>query len=147
MGGFLAIFLDTGFYLGLCHEKDKYSERSKAILEKLSNGEYGLLYTSIFIISEATTLATIRSNSNLKVLTHLENLLWGDDKLATIFLYDLELIRETWNLFKKINCIDLKKDKPMSFVDISTIILCQTHQIDKIVSFDSHFDRFFERIF
>jgi len=40
----------------------------------------------------------------------------------------------------------LKDSRPISFVDVSSIILCQHHQIDRIVSFDQHFDRFLEKI-
>ena len=47
----------------------------------------------------------------------------------------------------KININKKKSEKIMSFVDVSSIILCKTHQIDKIVSFDSHFDGFLERIY
>ena len=143
----IGVFIDTGFYLGLCHPKDKYFTKSKRILNILTKGEYGLLYTSILIISEATTLAAVRSNNNIKILNHLSTLTWGKDKIASFLPFDTEFGLETWNLFKKINTIDLKNEKPMSFVDISSVILCKHHQIDKIVSFDSHFDRFLERIY
>lgn len=143
----IGVFLDTGFYLGLCHSKDKYAKNCDKILKILSQGDHGLLYTSSFIISEATTLVAIRTNSHLKVLDFLGKYIWGKEKIATILPFDSELERQTWELFKKVNTIDLKNKKPMSFVDISSVILCKHHQIDKIVSFNSHFDRFLERIY
>lgn len=143
----IAVFLDTGFYLGLCHPKDKHAKNCDKILKILSQGDHGLLYTSSFIISEATTLVAIRTNSHLKVLDFLGKHIWGKEKIATILPFDSELERQTWELFKKVNTIDLRNEKPMSFVDISSVILCKHHQIDKIVSFDSHFDRFLERIY
>ena len=143
----IAVFLDTGFYLGLCHPKDKHAKNCDKILKILSQGDHGLLYTSSFIISEATTLVAIRTNSHIKILEFLGKYLWGKEKIATILPFDSELERQTWELFKKINTTDLKDKNPMSFVDISSVILCKHHQIDKIVSFDSHFDRFLERIY
>jgi predicted nucleic acid-binding protein len=143
----LGVFLDSGFYLGLCHPKDKYAEQSEKILKELATGNYGVLYTSYFIINEVTTLAAIRSKNNIKVFNHLEKLLWGSEKIASILPFDLNNERETWELFKKINITDLKDKKPMSFTDISSIILCNHHQIEYIVSFDSHFDGFLQRVF
>ena len=34
----MGVFLDTGFYLGLCHPKDKHAEESEKILKLLSGG-------------------------------------------------------------------------------------------------------------
>ena len=142
----MGVFLDTGFYLGLCHPKDQHAEESEKILKLLSGGEHGLVYSSNLIISEVTTLAAVRSNNNINVLNHLGNLIWGKQKIATILYFESYLESETWELFKKINTIDLKVSRPISFVDVSSIILCQHHQIDRIVSFDPHFDRFLEKI-
>jgi len=142
----MGVFLDTGFYLGLCHPKDQHAEESEKILKLLSEGEHGLVYSSNLITSEVTTLAAVRSNNNINVLNHLGNLIWGKQKIATILHFESYLESETWELFKKINTIDLKDSRPISFVDVSSIILCQHHQINKIVSFDPHFDRFLEKI-
>ena len=142
----MGVFLDTGFYLGLCHPKDQYAQESEKILKLLSMGEHGLIYSSNLIISEVITLAAVRSNNNVNVLNHLGNLIWGKHKIATVLHFKSHLESETWELFKKINTIDLKDSRPISFVDVSSIVLCQHHQIDKIVSFDPHFDRFLEKI-
>lgn len=143
----MGVFLDTGFYLGLCHPKDKFAAQSKKILIELAKGNYGILYTSYFIINEVTTLAAVRSKNNLKVFNHLGKLLWGSEKIANILPFDLNFELETWELFKKVNAIDLNDKKPMSFTDISSVILCKHHQIEYIVSYDSHFDGFLERLF
>lgn len=143
----MGVFLDTGFYLGLCHPKDKYAELSEKILKNLATGNYGVLYTSYFIINEVTTLAAIRSKNNIKVFNHLEKLLWGSKKIANILPFDLNFEFETWELFKKVNTTHLKEKKSMSYTGISSIVLCNHHQIEYIVSFDSHFDGFLQRMF
>lgn len=142
----MGVFLDTGFYLGLCHPKDKYAEQSEHILKELATGNYGVLYTSYFIINEVATLAAVRSKNDLKVFNHLEKLLWGSEKIASILPFEEDIEQEIWELFKKVNSTDLKHKKSMSFTDISSIILCKTHQIEYIVSFDTHFDGFLKRI-
>ncbi len=143
----IAVFLDTGFYLGLCHPKDKYAERSKEIFKDLSKGKHGLLYTSSLVISEITTLVALRTNSHPKALNLLEEYLWNSGKIAIELNLDFESETRTWELFKKINIKEKGNRDIMSFVDVSSIILCKKHQIDKIVSYDSHFDGFLTRIF
>ena len=146
-GMFIAVFLDTGFYLGLCHPKDKHANESGEIFKKLAEGTYGLLYTSNLIINEAVTIIVMRTNSHPKALNLFEKYVWNNNRIASILYITSELENKTWDLFKKINTIDLKYKKPMSFVDISCIILCKQHQIENIVSFDPHFDRFLNRIY
>ncbi len=144
---YIGIFLDTGFYIGLCHPKDKYAAQCETIFKRLSNGIYGLIYTSSLIISEASTLLAVRTNNNERVLNLLGEYLWGEQKIATILPYQQSLETEIWNLFMKVNTTDLKYEKPMSFVDLSSVLLCQHHQIRNIVSFDPHFDKFLSRIY
>ncbi len=143
----IAIFLDTGFYLGLCHPKDKYAEESKRIFKQLSEGTHGVLYTSSLIISEATTLVAVRTNSHPKAFNLLEEYLWGSNKISTELYFNSKLESETWELFKKIHVNEKRNKDIISFVDVSSIILCKQHQIEKIVSFDSHFDGFLTRIY
>jgi len=143
----IAVFLDTGFFIGLCHPKDNYATQCETIFKKLSKGIYGLLYTSSLIISEASTLLAVRTNNNENILNLFGKYLWGERKIATILPYKQSLETKIWDLFKKVNTTDLRGEKPMSFVDISSVILCQGHQINNIVSFDSHFDRFLNRIY
>ncbi len=143
----IAVFLDSGFLLGLCHPKDKYAKVSEEILKRLSTSDQGLLYISDFIISEVTTLVAVRSGNDIKVLEHLGKLIWGNERIVTVLQSSSEIVLDSWKLFKKVNAIDLKGKGTMSFVDITSVILCKNHQIDSIVSFDPHFDRFLIRIY
>ena len=49
---------------------------------------------------------------------------------------------EEFNFSSKIKT----KRNLISFTDVTTIILAQHHQIDLVLSFDDHFDRFMTRI-
>lgn len=142
----MAIFLDTGFYLGLVHPKDKNAQRAGEILNELSQGVHGLLYTSNLIIAEATTLTAARTLANPMVLKGLERMIWGEDRLAENLQVTPEIETKAWILFQKVNVNIKTKRDIMSFVDITSVILSQVHQIDFIASFDSHFDTFLTRI-
>ena len=142
----MAIFLDTGFYLGLVHPKDKNAQRAGEILNELSQGVHGLLYTSNLIIAEATTLTAARTLANPMVLKGLERMIWGVDRLAENLQVTPEIETKAWTLFQKVNVNIKTKRDIMSFVDITSVILAQVHQVDLIASFDSHFDTFLTRI-
>ena len=143
----MAILLDTGFLLGLVHPKDNNAFRAGEILNDLSQGIHGLLYTSNLIIAEATTLTAARSLANPIVLKGLEKMIWGEDRLAEILIVTPEIEIKAWTLFQKVNAKIKTKRDLMSFVDVTSVILAQLHQIDLIVSFDSHFDQFLTRIY
>ena len=143
----MGVFLDTNFYLSLVHPKDSNAKRGGELLSELSTGIHGLLYTSNLVIAEAATLIAARTKGNMVILQDLEDLFWGESKLAEILTVTMDIGRETWKLFKKVNANLHSKGKLMSFVDISHVILAKRHQIEKIVSFDDHFDRFLTRLY
>ena len=133
----MAIFLDTGFYLGLVHPKDTNALRAGEILTELSQGTHGLLYTSNLIIAEITTLTAARTFANPLVLKGLEQMIWGEDRLAEVLHVTPEIETKAWTLFQKVNVNITTKRELMDFIDVSSVILAQEHQIDMIASFDS----------
>jgi predicted nucleic acid-binding protein len=143
----MGIFLDTGFFLGIYHPKDSHHNESCNILKSLGAGQYGLIYSSPYIVSEVATLLFIRSNFNQNILDDFYSDLYGATKFVSILPWSLDLEQKTWELFKKVNKSIQTKKELLSFADISNIIYCREYQIDKIVSYDSHFDGFLMRIF
>ena len=71
----MGIFLDSGFFLGFCHPKDKYHERSLSIFRKMSTGQFGLIFISNAIIIEASTLLSVRTIHNTKLIDEFYYLL------------------------------------------------------------------------
>lgn len=143
----MAIFLDTGFFLGIYHPTDSHHNESCSILKKLGTGQFGLIYSSLYIVSEVATLLFIRTNFNLHIINDFYSDLYGDTKFVAILPWSLGLEQKIWDLFKKVSKSVQNKKDFLSFTDISSIIYCREYQIDKIASFDSHFDRFLFRVF
>jgi len=105
-----------------------------------------LLYSSNLIVAEAAILVAVRSKGNALIMQDFEDLVWGKAKIAKILMVTSDIERDTWNFFKKVNTgFKVKKDF-IGLVDISCIELMKKHQIEAIVSFDGHFDRFVTRI-
>jgi predicted nucleic acid-binding protein len=77
-----------------------------------------------------------RSKGNKVLLTSLDALFWGDEKFFSIrYLGEID--------FKKIVEIMKKytsSSKVISFPDASLVHVAREKDIDKIISFDQHFD-------
>ena len=143
----MAIFLDTGFFLGLCLPKDSFHENSKRLLQEMSKGTYGLIYTSPYIIAETSTLLLIRTHNHLGLLKKFETLVFGDKRFFQILSWTPTLDAEVFKLFLKLNRKAKSKKEYFSYIDVTSIYLCQYHQIENILSYDSHFDIILNRIF
>ena len=142
----MGIFLDTGFFLGIYHPKDSHHKASCNILKGLGTGQYGLIYSSLYIVSEVTTLLLIRTNFNQNILDDFYSDLYGATKFVSILPWSSDLEQKIWDLFRKVNESIQTKKELLSFADVSNIIYCREYQIDKIASYDSHFDGFLMRI-
>ena len=142
----MAVIVDTNFFLSLVHPKDPNANKAQKILTDLSDGSFGLLYTSNYVVAESCTLVAVRTRNNLQTLNHLANLFWGNKKIAIEIWSNQEIDTKTWKQFIKIN--QDKKDKSgiLSFVDVNLIVLTQEHNIDTIMSFDKYFDGFLNRL-
>lgn len=141
----MAIFLDTSFYLGLLDPKDEYYLRSLEILKDLKKGIYGIIYTSNLIMAESATFVAIRTNKNLKALKTMEDFFIGSEQIASILRVNEKIENDSWEIFHKINAD--KKNKVISFVDCTNIIICKNYSIENILSFDNHFDGWVSRIY
>ncbi|QEE16274.1 type II toxin-antitoxin system VapC family toxin [Promethearchaeum syntrophicum] len=142
----MGIFLDSGFFLGFCHPKDKFHEQSLSIFRKMSSGQFGLIYTSNAIITETATLLLVRTNHNMEIIEEFYSLLYGLNKFVRILTWSSEIEEKSWNMFKSVNLNAKSKKEIMSFVDVSNIIFCKEFQIEFMGSFDHHFDGFLKRI-
>ncbi len=142
----LGIFLDSGFFVGLSHPDDPNHAKSLRILRKISTGEYGLIYTSSFVIAESTLVLLIRTNINTTIVEKLREKLYGPQKFVEILPWNASLERRCWDLFLNHNQTAKNKKEILSFVDASSIILCQELLIKEIVAFDGDFDPYLHKI-
>ena len=142
----MGIFLDSGFFIGLSHPDDSNHAKSVKILREISTGEYGLIYTSSFVIAESTLVLLLRTNINTKIVEKLREKLYGPQKIVEILPWNAFLEIKCWDMFLNHNRTAKSKKEILSFVDASSIILCQELLITKIVAFDGDFDPYLNRI-
>lgn len=141
----MAIFLDTGFFLGLVDPNDKFYERSAELLILLKSGKFGQIFTSTYIIAETCTLVSTRTRNNPIALKEISDLLKGDKQIASVLRPDDQFESDAMKLFIKIN--KNSKKKAISFVDCSNIIFCRNRAIDNILTYDRHFDAWLTRLY
>ncbi|MHA1475313.1 MAG: PIN domain-containing protein [Promethearchaeota archaeon] len=136
----VAIFLDTGFYLGLIHSKDHNYDRAQELLIEIQTGKYGQIYSSRLIMAETATIVAVRTRKNPKLLKEVKDLFIGDLQIATLLLLTETTEKKTWDIFIKANSSkEPSKKKILSFVDSSNIALCNEHGIKNIIAFDGDF--------
>ena len=137
----MAIFLDTGFFLGLIHSKDKNFNRAQELLIEIQTGKFGQIYSSRLIMAETATLVAVRTHKNPKALKKAKSLFIGDLQIATILPLTEIVEKKTWDIFIKANSYgNPSKKKILSFVDCSNISICKEHGIENIIAFDGDFD-------
>jgi len=56
------VFLETGLFVAVNNKSDKNHTRARSLLEKALKGEYGVLFTSDYVIDEAVTTALARTH-------------------------------------------------------------------------------------
>ena len=136
----MAVFLDTGFYLGLIHSKDQNYNRAQELLIEIQTGKLGQIYSSGLIMAETATIVAVRTRKNPKLLKEAKDLFIGDFQIATLLSLTETAEKEIWNIFIKANSTkESSKKKILSFVDSSNIVLCKEHRINNIIAFDGDF--------
>lgn len=142
----MAVFLDTGFLVALCHQADIFHVRATQLLENMSTGQFGLIYSSSYILDEAATLTLVRTNNNLTILQEFFSFFFGTDPFIELIPWSKEIEQETVTLFQQLNQKAHSKKEWLSFTDVSNLVCCQKTHIEYIATFDGHFRRFLTEI-
>ena len=121
-----AIF-DSGVFIGSQYAKDQYGIEALKILENFKERVIGKVYTTNFVLAESvnfllTKAGFQRANEMLIYLTETDN-------IEVIVVNNVEIIKEIFQKYKN-----------LSITDCSLIVISEKLKINKIFSFDRHFD-------
>ncbi|NYB51212.1 MAG: PIN domain-containing protein [Methanobacteriaceae archaeon] len=120
------IFIDSSFFIAAINKKDQWHEKAGEILPIIRNEEK---ITSELILSESVTL--VGSLFGGKTGLKLFNYILDNHEVRYV---DKELSFNSMNTF-------LKYDGTLSFADSVSIEIMRDLQIERMVSFDSDFDK------
>lgn len=135
----MTVFVDTGIFVALRNADDDYHERSKGLMRRALEGEFGRIYTSDYVVDEAVTTALVRTRRHDLAVDIGEYII--ESPRITKLTINKEAFESAWETFKTL------KDHPMSFTDCASLALIKTNNIKQIMSFDSGFNGLIPRIY
>jgi len=132
----MSIFIDTGIWVSFFNLDDEKASRSSEIIEEIQKGEYGVAWTSSFVLDELYTFLERKTNDTQLAIDAIKVILGKYTSLkpfVKIHPVSVENCVQTLDLANKYS------DKRMSFTDLTSILICKNLKINHIASFDSHF--------
>ncbi|MHA1520150.1 MAG: type II toxin-antitoxin system VapC family toxin [Promethearchaeota archaeon] len=138
----MGVFLDSGFFLGLLHPTDPHHDYCKDSLKKISTGQFGLIFTSVFVIAETATLILFRTKNNPRVLKLFRNIIQGEQKFVRILQSTPQITKQAWDIFFAHNQGFAYKRQYLSYVDATNIAFCREKEISHIVAVDGDFENY-----
>ncbi len=134
----MAIFIDTGAFIAARNEDDQNFELGSKVIDQISDGVYGKAYTSDYIFDEAIVFAITRTKRH-DITRDLGTFILDFPDIILLFTPET-IFHKAWKIH------DEYANKSLSFTDCTIIAWCQLLKIDKVASFDAHFDGILTRI-
>ncbi|NMC06328.1 MAG: type II toxin-antitoxin system VapC family toxin [Candidatus Lokiarchaeota archaeon] len=134
----MTVIIDTSFYIALLDPTDKHYTRAPEILAELRSGALGRACTTSLVMAECATLIAIRTRKNTIAIEGMRKMFVGEECIAQLLRPSESTETKAWNLFIKIN--QDNKDRTMSYVDCTNVVLARQHHVSAIVAFDGHYD-------
>ena len=138
----MSVLVDTGVFFAHHDADAERHDDAVAGFEKLLDGEYGQPYTSDYVFDETVTLTHVRTNSFTAADTVASRIL-GEGTFPNVFEMihtnpdDVQGALETFRRYD---------DQSLSFTDAASVYLCESRDLDAVLSFDDDFDGVVDRI-
>lgn len=124
------IFIDTSAFYAMEVQTDVNHNKASLVKVDIAKNEYGLPYTTNFIINEALTLLRFK-------VGHKEAIAFGEkireSKSLRVIRIDEAIEDIAWKIFKK------HSDKELSFTDCTSFVVMKELDIKEAFAFDEHF--------
>lgn len=120
------IFIDASFYLSLLNPNDSNHQKAIELSVQHKKGDY---VTSQLVLGEVLTVGSQRFDKDLTV-KFVEEIFKSHTKIV---LEKRELVKDAFNLFKRI------KSKNISWMDSYSFVIMKRLGIKKLLTFDKHF--------
>ena len=128
----MAVFIDTNIFAAAKLKRDVDHKRANTLLKSALYGNHGQIFTSDYVFDETITLLLMRTKKN-QLVREYGNSILTSSIIEIIKVNDI-IFENAWEMFGSI------QDKLLSFTDFTTIAITEELKIDKIMSFDKHFD-------
>lgn len=133
----MPIFVDSDVFIAAFNKRDGAHERGNALLMKALKGGYGKIYTSDFVLDEVISRLLKETEKErihrAELVSSIESSIQESTHLQ--FEHIDEFVVSTAKL-----CFKKYTDKYLSLTDWTSVVFMGENKIDKILSFDHHFD-------
>ena len=119
------IFADSSYFIAIAREKDRWHKDALRVAER--NNE-ALLISDLVISESVTLVGSLEGGKAGKILYE-----YFVDNCKIVFI-DNDLLESAMQTF-------LMYDGTISLADAASVVIMHEHEIDKIISFDSDFDK------
>ncbi len=124
------VFIDTSYIIALYNSQD--SQHQKALRLKKEIGQNLKLTISNYIFLETVTI--LSQQIGKKDANDIGKLMFSSNKFNFLHISP-RIDLKSWHVFQQI------KNKNISYVDCSNVILMKEEQIPKIITFDKDFEK------
>ncbi len=134
----MAVFIDTSVFVAARNKSDVNHARASALVEKALRGEYGVVYTSDYVVDEAITTALARTH-DYQIAINTGRFMIESPRIEKVYTGPDEFVM-AWERFQKL------RRRPMSFTDCVSLAHMEKRGVERVMSFDSEFDGLTTRI-
>jgi uncharacterized protein len=126
------IFVDSGAWIALLDQKDRYHERAHRFQRELSQGRFGRMMTTDYVLSEAVTYLRLKgSGDSVREFRRIR----VDSESVQIVWTPSDRFWEAWQH------LEGRMDKRWSFTDCLSFVTIRALGIEVAFGFDSDFVR------
>jgi hypothetical protein len=135
----MAVFIDTSIFVAVRNKRDRNHQRARELMKRALTAEFGVIHTSDYVIDEAATTALARTR-NHQIAVNTGRYILDSERIEKLAVSP-EDFKLAWSKFQTI------KDRLLSFTDCTSLALMERRGIERIMSFDSHFDGLAGRLY
>jgi len=133
------VFIDTSIFVAVRNKRDRNHQRARGLMKRALMAEFGVIHTSDYVIDEAVTTALARTR-NHQIAVNTGRYVLDSERIEKLAVSS-EDFKLAWSKFQNI------KDRLLSFTDCTSLALMERRGIERIMSFDSHFNGLAERLY
>jgi len=139
MANAMAVFIDTSIFVAARNKRDRNHQRARELMKRALTAEFGVIHTSDYVIDEAVTTALARTH-NHQIAVNAGRYILDSERIEKLAISG-EDFKLAWSKFQTI------EDRFLSFTDCTSLALMERRGIERIMSFDSHFDGLAQRLY
>lgn len=126
------VFIDTGGWIALAVQRDRFHKKAAALYRKLSKQKTVLLTTN-YVLNE--TYTRIRYDDGYKNSIQFNSLIQEAIKIGRLQLEWVTpaIHNEAWKIFEEY------RDQDFSFVDCTSFVISKQKNVKEAFAFDDHF--------